>query len=68
MENRFHNHNGVKGILFTVNNVFRDQPENYLSQNINSIFGKTIFIDIQNKNKRFFLMDIGLHKLFTEEI
>ena len=49
-----YNHNGVKGILFTVNNVFRDQPENYLSQNINSIFGKTIFIDIQNKNKKIF--------------
>ena len=47
-------HNGIRGVLFTVNNVFRDQPENYLSQNMNSIFGKTIFIDIINKNKKIF--------------
>lgn len=47
-------HNGIRGLLFTVNNVFRDQPENYLSQNMNSIFGKTIFIDIKNKNKKIF--------------
>ena len=47
-------HNNVQGLLFTVNNVFRDQPENYLSQNENSIFGKTIFIDIKNRNKKVY--------------
>ncbi len=49
-----YNKNGSPGILFTVNNVFRDQPENYLSQNNESIFGKIVFINLNSKEKSIF--------------
>jgi len=47
---QFYTHNDSKGLLFTTNNVFQDQPDKDLSQNENSIFGKIIFIDFETKN------------------
>ncbi len=47
-------HNGVPGLLVATNFFVRDEPQQYLSQDDNSVFGKILFFDFDNFKKILF--------------
>jgi hypothetical protein len=47
-------HNGVPGLLVATNFFVRDKPQQYLSQDDNSVFGKILFFDFDNFKKILF--------------